>query len=549
MCRSDCPRRFVRLLLSVLGLATICQVGTARAQEFETFATASDGTPLQWQVFQPEGNGPWPAVLIIHGGGFKGGGPIDSGAICGPDLAAAGFIAFSIEYRLAPDGHLPGQTSDGRFPDQTDDVKLAVLAARADPRCNGQVGSVGGSAGGSHTAFVAGTGVIGHGRIDVGVCLSGSYDFTDFRTDPNIAAFIDNVTNYVGVPASDTVALRAASPGYLIDGETAPLLLIHSEQDSMPFSQLGDMTAQLDRQGITNYQTIILPGDLHAFDYWSTIKEQAIAFLNAGFAGTLPAIVPTKMLLNVSSRTEVASDAHVMIGGFIITGDVAKRVALRAIGPSLADVGVINALADPTLALYDSSGALIAENDNCSSLPPGAIPFDLQPPDSRESFIAATLEPGSYTAVLQGADNGSGVALFELYDLASAHGRVSNISTRGAVGTGGDVMIGGFIIGGNDPTEVLVRAIGPSLANNGIGNTLPDPVLELHDANRALLVLNNNWRDDQEQQILGTGLAPKNNLEGAVLTTLEPGDYTAIVRDAVGRSGIALIDVYDLESE
>jgi hypothetical protein len=151
--------------------------------------------------------------------------------------------------------------------------------------------------------------------------------------------------------------------------------------------------------------------------------------------------------------------------------------------------------------------------------------------------------------VLQGADNGSGVALFELYDLASAHGRVSNISTRGAVGTGGDVMIGGFIIGGNDPTEVLVRAIGPSLANNGIGNTLPDPVLELHDANGALLVLNNNWRDDQEQQILGTGLAPKNNLEGAVLTTLEPGDYTAIVRDAVGKSGIALIDVYDLESE
>jgi hypothetical protein len=110
-------------------------------------------------------------------------------------------------------------------------------------------------------------------------------------------------------------------------------------------------------------------------------------------------------------------------------------------------------------------------------------------------------------------------------------------------------MIGGFIIGGNDPTEVLVRAIGPSLANNDVGNTLPDPVLELHDANGALLVLNNNWRDDQEQQILGTGLAPKNNLEGAVLTTLEPGDYTAIVRDAVGRSGIALIDVYDLESE
>ena len=133
-------------------------------------------------------------------------------ADCGRDLAADGFIAFAIEYRLAPNGSLPGQLPEGRFPDQSDDVKLAVLAARSDPRCNGQVGAIGGSAGGYHTAFAAGTGTPGQDRIDVGVSLSGAYDLSDSSPDPGLNAFIGIVTNYVGVTESDTSILLMRRP-------------------------------------------------------------------------------------------------------------------------------------------------------------------------------------------------------------------------------------------------------------------------------------------------------------------------------------------------
>jgi len=156
--------QFLLLLFAILACHLSAPRTEAMASEpTELYATSSDGTPLHWVVYTPAGTGPWPAVLVIHGGGFTGGAPTSApeSVTCGRDLAAAGFIALSIEYRLAPLGFLEGQTSDGRFPDQSDDVKLAVLAARSDPRCNGKVGSVGGSAGGYQTAFVAGTGTIG----------------------------------------------------------------------------------------------------------------------------------------------------------------------------------------------------------------------------------------------------------------------------------------------------------------------------------------------------------------------------------------------------
>ena len=551
----------------------------------ELYATASDGTPLHWVVYTPAGDGPSPAVLIIHGGGFKGGAPSSSGesVTCGRDLAAAGFIAFSIEYRLAPNGALAGQLSDGRFPDQSDDVKLAVLAARSDPRCNGQVGSVGGSAGGYETAFVAGTGTVGQDRIDVGVSLSGAYDLSDFTPDPGLPTFITLVTNYVGVDASDIPALQAASPAYLADAATAPLFLIHSSQDPMPFSQQADMASSLDGLGVTNYWALTIPGSQHSFEYWETVKDQAISFLASWFAGVPPPPLPTptpsptatpspspsatpepsasptpppateptptKMLLNVSTRVRVGSGASVMIGGFIVTGDVSKKVALRAIGPSLADAGVSDVLADPVLQLYDSTGALIAQNDNCSSLPPNSIPANLKPVDGHESFISVTLPPGSYTSVLSGANGASGIGLFELYDLDPASSRISNISTRGEVGTGNNVMIGGFIIGGLDPTKVLLRAIGPSLVASGIPDALPDPVLQLYDGNGSLVFANDDWRTAQEKQIIDSGVPPTDDHESAIVATLSPGNYTATVYDANEANGVALVEVYDLETQ
>lgn len=530
----------------------------------EVYGIAPDGTELHWVAYTPTTPGPWPAVLVIHGGGFRGGGPA-SGAACALDLANAGYLAFSIEYRLAPNGALPGQTSDGRYPQQTDDVKMAIRAARADARCNGQVGAVGGSAGGHHTTYCAVTGTTGDDRLDVGVSLSGAYDFADFSPDPNINAFINDVTNYVGVAQSETATLLAVSPVSLVDATTAPLFLINSAEDPMPFAQLGDMTSKLDSLGITQYQQLTLPGSLHAFDYWSIVKDQVIAFLDARFAGVpfptptpkpnptvtpiptpAPSIAPAPNLVNVSTRAHVSSGDQVMIGGFIITGTKPKEVLLRGLGPSLTQAGVSGVLADPILEIYNQAGALIARNDNWFTLAPDLVARGFAPSNAQESVVVATLAAGSYTAVLSGANATSGTALLELYDLDPASSVLSNISTRGEVASTTDPMIGGFIIDGAEAAKVLVRAIGPSLAALGVEGALPDPTLELRDRDGSLIFANNNWRSDQEAQILATTIPPHDDHEAAIVATLTPGSYTAIVHDGGSAHGVALVEVYHL---
>ena len=252
-------------------------------------------------------------------------------------------------------------------------------------------------------------------------------------------------------------------------------------------------------------------------------------------------------MVNVSTRVSVYEGDGVMIGGFIVSGDVEKPLVVRGIGPSLNALGVKGALADPALELYDSSGALIAQNDNWGTLPKGSIPDGLQPSNPMEALINVTLPAGSYTAVLRGVNGSPGVALCELYDLDPELSSVRNISTRGEVGTGDDVLIGGFIISGEDPTQLMVRAIGPSLGAYGVTGPLADPILELHGADGSLIYQNDNWRSEQEQQIVATQLAPSDDRESAIIATLPPGQYTAVIRGANGASGVALVEVYNLE--
>jgi len=529
------------------------QAKAAIAPYTEQFGTADDGTPLHWVVYTPDGTGPWPAVLVVHGGGFNDGSPDSAlnSIICAQDLAAAGYIAFSIEYRLAPPGALPGQVSDGRYPQQTDDVKLAVRTARADSRCNGQVGAIGGSGGGGHVTYVAGTGTVGYDRIDVGVSISGPMDYSDF-SPPSSPYFMATVTNYVGVASTDTASLRAASPAWVVDSQTAPLLLVNSLTEAMPYSQLPDLVQHLDALGVTNYQVIATPGAAHSWANYPTVKDRAIAFLTAGFAGG-PAPSPTpspgltdQTLLNVSTRADVGTNDNVMVGGFIVTGtgDTVKRVVLRGLGPSLSGSGVAGVLGDPDILLYDATGSLVESNDNRIPLP--GIPDPLMPTAPTESYLLGYLPPGSYTAVLSGMNLTTGIGLVEVYDMNPAETRLANISTRGFTGTGESEMIGGFIVGGADPTSVIIRALGPSLGSAGISGFLPDPMLELHDSNGALLATNDNWKSDQQQEILATGIPPTNPSEAAIVATLPPGDYTAVTRDAHGASGIGLVEAYDL---
>jgi hypothetical protein len=252
-------------------------------------------------------------------------------------------------------------------------------------------------------------------------------------------------------------------------------------------------------------------------------------------------------MVNISTRADVLGGDSVAIGGFIVTGTVPKRVIIRGIGPSLS--GVNGALADPTLEL-NQNGSVLATNDNWRETQESEIQATGIPPtNDLEAAIVRTLDPGSYTAVLRGKNNGTGVGLVEVYDLAvNADAKLANISTRAVVEAGDNVLIGGIIGGGNGAQpKVLIRAIGPSLTTAGVANALQDPLLELHDNNGALIASNDDWQSDHQAEIEATGLAPTNIHESAILTTLLPTNYTAIIRGVNSTSGVGLVEVYHLQ--
>lgn len=255
-------------------------------------------------------------------------------------------------------------------------------------------------------------------------------------------------------------------------------------------------------------------------------------------------------LLNTSTRMRVLTDDKVLIGGFIITGTELKRVLIRGIGPSLNGVG--GTLSNPTLELHQGT-ATIATNDDWKMRPDGTSQqgdieaTSISPTNDLESAILVMLSPGAYTAILSGKNGGTGVGLVEVYDLGQgANSRPANISTRGFVDAGDNVMIGGLIVGGGSGggiARVIVRALGPSVP---VAGALSDPRLELHDGDGALIASNDNWRSDQEAEILATGIAPSNDRESAIVRNLSLGSYTAIVRGVNNTTGIGLVEVYDL---
>ena len=261
--------------------------------------------------------------------------------------------------------------------------------------------------------------------------------------------------------------------------------------------------------------------------------------------------------LNMSTRMRVGTGDNALIGGFIVTGNpsstssgpsgASKKVIIRAIGPSLAPLP--GRLTDPTLELRDSAGGLIFSNDNWRDSPQVQVIIDstIPPSDDHEAAIVATLSPGSYTTVMGGAGNTTGIGVVEVYDLATdVSAKLANISSRGFVETGDNVMIGGFIAG-NQAMHVMVRAIGPSLAQSGLANALADPTLTLHNAQGVIIAFNNDWRDTEQVAIEGTGIPPIDNKESAILATLAPGPYTAIVRGLNDTTGVGLVEVYNLQ--
>jgi hypothetical protein len=248
----------------------------------------------------------------------------------------------------------------------------------------------------------------------------------------------------------------------------------------------------------------------------------------------------------------VQTGDNVGIGGFIITGSAPKHVILRAIGPSLTQFGVPNALPDPVLELHGPGAFATVINDNWRDDPVQAaaiIAAGLAPSNDLESAIDVTLNPGAYTGVVKGKNNATGVALVEVYDVNQAVlSKLGNISTRAFVSTGDDIVIAGFILGNHSGDDrIIVRGIGPSLSAFGVPNPLANPTLELRDNNGSLLFSNNDWQDNPAQaaELIAAGLAPTNPLESGIAATLPPGLYTALLAGLNNGSGVGLVEVYD----
>jgi hypothetical protein len=254
-------------------------------------------------------------------------------------------------------------------------------------------------------------------------------------------------------------------------------------------------------------------------------------------------------LANISTRADVLGGDNVSIAGFIVTGNVPKKVIIRGVGPSLAGF-VANPMPNPTLQL-NRGNTVLTNNDDWKDTQQTEIQNSgLAPSNNFESAIIRTLDPGSYTAVLRDKNNAPGIGVVQVYDLdTAADAKLANISTRAFIEPGDNVLFAGIIGGGNgSQPKVLINARGPSLAPFGVSNPIPDPVLELHDKNGALITSNNDWQSDQKDAIAATGVGPSDAKESALLATLLPGEgYTAVVKDANGASGVALVEVYQLQ--
>ena len=249
-------------------------------------------------------------------------------------------------------------------------------------------------------------------------------------------------------------------------------------------------------------------------------------------------------------RVETGDNA--LIAGLIATGTENKTVIIRAIGPSLGAAGVPDALTDPTLELYQGNTLLFSNDDWRSSTQQSQIENSgIAPTNDSESAIIWTLVPGqSYTAIMRGKNSQTGIGVVEAYDLdPEADSRLANISTRGFVEQDDKVMIAGVIVmpgDGTSLTRILVRALGPTLSDFGVPDTLANPTLDLVNSSGTVIRSNDDWMDSQWAEIEATGLAPTHDSESALLEAVAPGACTAIVRGKDGTVGVGLVEVYNI---
>jgi len=392
--------------------------------------------------------------------------------------------------------------------------------------------------------------------------VDGSFSVTLTVSEAGMSIDSTLQLTFTSDPAVPVITSSGRAP--LIDGESFSYTIVapSSNEEATTFSTIGPLPPGLGVNPVTGVisgtptpQNKVTSGPSPALAGGVVTNTEIVACNSTGCAAKdLFFFTPTGAA-NISTRASVGSAENVLIGGFIVQGNAPMKVVVRGIGPT---VGVGGFLPDPFVELHLGAGpVIVANNDNWKvNLAGGSQEVaiensELAPDNPLESAILAVLNPGLYTAILMGAQNGTGVGLVEVYNLGAAsldqssEAHLANISTRGFVQTGDNVMIGGFINQDTVPIQVVVRGLGPFLASQGVKGVLANPMLELHKPD-GTVVINDDWASDQKNELIATTLAPTNPLESAILLTLPVGQgrYTAIVRGANGTTGVGQVEAY-----
>jgi len=298
-------------------------------------------------------------------------------------------------------------------------------------------------------------------------------------------------------------------------------------------------------------------------DYEDEGSYHVVATSGGGSATSASAeiLVTDKRLFNIAARARVGTGANVLITGFVVIGPDRKEVLIRGIGPSLANDGIEDPLLRPRLELYNSANELIYSNDAWGDNPdPDAILAASQVVgagqrtlDTNDTALLVELEQGLYTAIVRGQDDTTGVALVEAFEVEQNLTRMLNISARALVGTGTEVVIPGFVVQGDIPSRVLIRAVGPTLANDGVAGFLAHPQIRVHDINGTPIAFNDGWQnlwnsDEIAEASALVGAFPLNegSEDAALILDLEPGLYTVVTTGENLTTGVALVEVYSI---
>jgi hypothetical protein len=341
--------------------------------------------------------------------------------------------------------------------------------------------------------------------------------------------------------------------------EVAPIstVLVHVGYGDGVFVAIGFLGTVLTSpdQGVT--WTAQDSGTLARLD-GVTLGNGFFVLTGTGGIVTLSGAATPSHLINLSARSTVGTGGNILIAGFVVAGTGSKQVLVRGVGPTLSQFGVTGSLPKAQLALINSAGATLASNSawgggtTLSDAFTAVGAFAL-PSGSADAALLQSLGTGGYTAQLSGVSNATGVGLAEIYDAdtvpSTAH--LVNISARASVGTGGNILIAGFVISGNAPETVLIRGIGPTLSQFSVPGALATPQLVLYDSGNNTLQTNSGWGGAanlaQAFAQVGAFALPASSVDAAILVTLPPGAYTAELSGISGATGVGLAEIYEVQ--